>query len=72
MYFITLNDNINEEIKNKILLLEKVENFKKQYFENINNLKYTSIYEKNINLIHVTKNEIKERIVLIIYNDYSA
>ncbi len=72
MYFITLNDTINEEIKNKILLLEKVENFKKQYFENINNLKYTSIYEKNINLIHVTKNEIKERIVLIIYNDYSA
>lgn len=68
MYFITLNDTINEEIKNKILLLEKVENFKKQYFENINNLKYTSIYEKNINLIHVTKNEIKERIVLIIYN----
>ncbi|WP_368868907.1 hypothetical protein, partial [Proteus penneri] len=60
---ITLNDTINEEIKNKTLLLETLENFEKQHFENINNLKYTSIYEKNINLIQVTKNEITERLL---------
>lgn len=47
---ITLNDTINEEIKNKTLLLETLENFEKQHFENINNLKYTSIYEKILTL----------------------